>query len=76
MSKRSIVIMTTTITLAAAVIVAGLWVTGGDPLSGIQELVAPRSTMSMEDVFNGFRGQPPAGQVALKNSVSCFGVAV
>ena len=56
MSKRSIVI--TTITLAAAVIVAGLWVTAGDPLRGIQELVAPRSTMTVEDVFNGFEGQP------------------
>ncbi|MDH6237561.1 hypothetical protein [Cryobacterium sp. CG_9.6] len=58
MSKRSIVITTTTITLAATVIVAGLWVTGGDPLRGIQELVAPRSTMTVEDVFNGFEGQP------------------
>ena len=58
MSKRLIVITTTTITLAAAVIVAGLWITGGDPLRGIQELVAPRSTMTVEDVFNGFEGQP------------------
>ncbi|TFD55835.1 hypothetical protein E3T55_00485 [Cryobacterium frigoriphilum] len=58
MSKRSIAITTTTITLAAAVIVAGLWVTGGDPLRGIQELVAPRSTMTVENVFNGFEGQP------------------
>ncbi|TFD52039.1 hypothetical protein E3T43_15525 [Cryobacterium sp. Hh7] len=57
MPKRSIVI-TTTVTLAAAVIVAGLWVTGGDPFRGIQELIAPRSTMTAEDVFNGFQGQP------------------
>jgi len=58
MLKRSIVVTTTTITLAAAVVVAGLWVTGGDPLRGIQELVTPRSTMTVEDVFNGFEGQP------------------
>lgn len=58
MSKRSIAITTTTITLAAGVVAASLWVTGGDPLRGIQELVAPRSTMTVEDVFNGFEGQP------------------
>lgn len=58
MSKRSIAVTTTTIALAAAVIAAGLWVTGGDPLRGVQALVAPRSTMTVEDVFNGFEGQP------------------
>ncbi|MET0886687.1 MAG: hypothetical protein ABWX76_14600 [Leifsonia flava] len=45
--------------LAAAILGAGFWwVSGGDPIRGVQEIIEPRSTLTAKEIASGLENDP------------------